>query len=131
MGSLPNRRISMGRNIAVLPSERSSDEAIQRIKESLKGLGKIAEGIGEEPDLIIIHDPDGIPDDAISLAESYPDARILFVTDSGNGMQLRRKCADVCGGKVSVVDCGNGGLRYEAELVLDIMDDPEKYRSYL
>jgi len=121
----------MRRVISVLPSEGSTDEEIKRIKASLKGLGEIVEGLGEEPGLIVIHDPDGNLHEAAALMESYPKVRILLVTDKESGNRARRQSMDEAGGRISVVDCGNGGLRYEAELVMDIMDAPEKYRSLL
>jgi hypothetical protein len=115
----------MLRKIAVVPTGRSKGEKVSEIREVMVNIGELEDRPGNGVRLIVVDAPDGDIAEVLVMQAAHPNARIIVTTDARNGNVARARISESGATKVSVVDCGNGGLLYEAKILLDILEAQE------
>lgn len=115
----------MLRKIAVVPTDKSKGDKVRAIRDKMTGLGELEDAPANGVRLIIVDAPDGDIAEAIKLCDRHPAARIIVATDPRSGNYARSELAKTGATNISVVDCGNGGLQYEAKLLLDLLEAKE------
>jgi hypothetical protein len=115
----------MLRKIAVVPTDRSRGEKVKEIKEKMVSLGELEDKPSNGVRLIVVDAPGGDITEVLVMRAAHPCARIIVVTDARNGDVARAKVFESGVNRISVVDCGNGGLFYEAKILLDILEAQE------